>query len=131
LFGKTISLDALENDLLRPKYKDPRIHFAINCASIGCPNLRSEAFQAKKLAAQMDEQTRFFLADRSKNRVDAKTKTLHLSSIFDWFKGDFVEKSGSVEKFIAPYVSENNRSLIEKGGWTIKHTEYSWNINAQ
>ncbi len=130
LFGKNISLDALENDLLRPKYKDPRIHFAINCASIGCPNLRIEAFQAKKLSAQMDEQTRLFLADRAKNRIDAKNKTLHLSSLFDWFKGDFVDKSGSVEKFIAPYISESDRALIEKGGLTIKHTDYSWNINA-
>jgi Protein of unknown function, DUF547 len=131
LHGKSISLDSLENDLLRPKYKDPRIHFAINCASIGCPILRSEAFQSKKLSAQMDEQTELFLADRTKNRIDAKSKTLQLSSIFDWFKGDFVDKSGSVEKFIAPYCNDSDRALIEAGGWKITYMEYSWSLNEQ
>ncbi|MGL4400714.1 MAG: DUF547 domain-containing protein [Luteolibacter sp.] len=131
LFGKKQTLDYLENDLLRPKYKDPRIHFAINCASIGCPELRNEAFQASKLSAQMDEQTRKFLKDSSKNRLDAKNKTLYLSSIFDWFKGDFVEKSGSVEKFIAPYMSGGDRAIVEKGGLTVKNTDYSWSLNQQ
>lgn len=131
LFGKNKTLDYLENEVLRPNYKDPRVHFAINCASIGCPSLRSEAFQASKLSAQMDEQTRLFLKDTSKNRFDAKNKTLYLSSIFDWFKGDFVAKSGSVEKFIAPYVDANDRAVIEKGGLTLKNTEYSWSLNKQ
>jgi Protein of unknown function, DUF547 len=131
LLGKKQTLDYLENDLLRPKYKDPRVHFAINCASIGCPILRNEAFQAQKLSAQMDEQTRIFLKDPTKNRLDAKNKTLYLSSIFHWFKGDFVGKSGSVEKFIAPYISASDRAIIEKGGLTIKNTDYSWSLNKQ
>lgn len=74
LFGKNKTLDYLENEVLRPDYKDPRVHFAINCASVGCPSLRSEAFQATKLSAQLDEQTRLFLKDTAKNRVDAKTR---------------------------------------------------------
>lgn len=131
LFGKKQTLDYLENDLLRPKYKDPRIHFAINCASIGCPELRNGAFLASKLDSQLDEQTRKFLKDSSKNRLDAKTKTLYLSSLFDWFKGDFVGQSGSVEKFIAPYMSGSDRAIVEKGGLTIKSTDYSWSLNKQ
>jgi Protein of unknown function, DUF547 len=131
LFGRKQSLDYLKNDFLRPKYKDPRIHFAINCASIGCPALRNDAFQASKRSSQLDEQTRNFLKDTSKNRIDAATKTLYLSSIFDWFKADFVGKSGSVEKFIAPFMSSGDRAIVEKGGLTVKSTEYGWSLNKQ
>lgn len=131
LFGKKQTLDHLENDLLRPKFKDPRIHFAINCASIGCPELRNDAFQASTLDSQLDEQTRRFLKDRSKNRLDANTRTLYLSPIFDWFKGDFTGKSGSVEKFIAPFMSGGDRAIVEKGGLTVKSTDYSWSLNKQ
>jgi hypothetical protein len=129
--GKSITLDALENEILRPTFQDPRVHFAINCASLGCPALRNQAFQADKLQSQLDEQTRAFLRDHSKNRLDAKTKTLYLSSIFDWFKADFVNKSGSVEKFIAPFVEANDRAVIERGGLTLKSTDYSWSLNQQ
>ena len=131
LFGKQETLDHVENDLLRAKYKDPRIHFAVNCASIGCPALRAEAFQAGKLDSQLEEQARKFLRDSSKNRLDAKNKVLYLSPIFDWFEGDFTTKSGTVEKFIAPFVSAEDRKVIEKGGLSIKYTDYSWNLNTQ
>ncbi len=129
LFGKLETLDHIEHDLLRPKYQDPRVHFAVNCASIGCPALRAEAFQAAKLDAQLDEQARAFLQDRTKNYLDPKNKTLHLSSIFDWFKEDFTTKSGTVEKFIAPYFNEADRQVIEQGGLKIKSTDYDWKLN--
>lgn len=131
LFGDLRTLDYVEHDLLRPTFKDPRVHFAVNCASIGCPALRAEAFQAEKLDAQLDEQGRRFLRDTSKNRLDAGKKTLHLSPIFDWFKGDFTAKSGSVEKFILPYVSDADRKVIEQGGLSIKSTDYDWKLNRQ
>jgi len=131
LLGKKQTLDYLENNILRPNYNDPRVHFGINCASIGCPALRSSAFRADKLAAQLDEQTRSFLYDTSKNRVDSKNKTLHLSSIFEWFKSDFVKKSGSVEKFIIPYLNAADNKAVAAGGLSIKYTDYSWNLNKQ
>ncbi len=131
LLGKKQTLDYLENNILRPNYNDPRVHFAINCASIGCPALRNNVFRADKLSSQLDEQTRAFLGDPSKNRVDAKNKTLYLSSIFDWFKSDFVKKSGSVEKFIAPYLSAADRKTVAGGGLSLKYTDYSWNLNKQ
>lgn len=131
LFGRLETLDYVENDLLRGKYKDPRVHFAVNCASIGCPSLRAEAFQGAKLNIQLDEQGRAFLRDASKNHLDAANKTLYLSKIFDWFKGDFTEKSGTVEKFILPYVSDADRKLIENGDLSMKTTDYNWNLNQQ
>ncbi len=129
LFGKSRSLDDIEHDMLRKNYADPRIHFGVNCASIGCPPLRNEAFQASKLNKQLDEQAKKFLNDNSKNRVDNEGGVLYLSSIFDWFKGDFVKKSGSVEKFVAPYFNDRDRKAIESGKLKIKHTDYDWSIN--
>lgn len=131
LFGKNQTLDYLEHNLLRPQYKEPRVHFAVNCASIGCPALRAEAFQATKLDAQMDEQARLFLRDAKKNKVDAKNKTLHLSEIFNWFQADFTEKSGTVEKFIAPYLQDADRVVVQKGSFTITYTKYDWTLNKQ
>lgn len=131
LFGKLQTLDHIEHELLRPKYQDPRVHFGVNCASIGCPALRAEAFQAAKLDAQLDEQGRNFIRDGSKNRLDAKNKILYLSNIFDWFKDDFTKKSGTLEKFIAKYASEADRKVIEQGGLTIQNTNYDWNLNQQ
>ncbi len=131
LFGKNETLDYVENDLLREKYKDPRIHFGVNCASIGCPSLRAEAFQGAKLDAQLDEQASAFLRDLSKNHLDKVNKTINLSSIFEWFKGDFTAKSGTVEKFIAPYLSDEDRKVIEKEKFSIRYNDYSWNLNKQ
>jgi hypothetical protein len=131
LWGKKVTLDHVEHDLLRPGFKDPRVHFAVNCASIGCPDLLNEAFQASKLDDQLDNQARAFLADTKRNRLDAKNKTLYLSSIFDWFEEDFVKKSGSVEKFVAPYFNDADRAVIQRGGLKIKNTEYDWNLNKQ
>ena len=129
LFGKKQTLDYVEHEMLRPKYEDPRIHFAVNCASIGCPALREEAFQASKLDTQLDEQGRAFLRDGSKNFLNAKTRTLHLSSIFDWFKTDFTSKSGSVQAFVRDYVNDADRAVIDKGGISIKYTDYDWGLN--
>jgi len=131
VFGKVQSLDHIEHNLLRPNYKDPRVHFGVNCASIGCPALRADAFQASMLDAQLDEQGRIFLRDASKNRLDDKNKTLYLSDIFDWFKDDFANKSGTIEKFISSYVNDADRKLIQQGGLAIKNTKYDWNLNQQ
>ena len=129
LWGEKVTLDHVEHDLLRPNFKDPRIHFAVNCASIGCPALRPEAFQAAKLDAQLDEQGRNFLRNPSKNRVDTEEGTLYLSPIFDWFKEDFVKKSGNVVKFIYPYLKKSDQALLQKGGLKLKYTDYDWDLN--
>ena len=126
LFGSTTTLDHIEHGLLRVNYKEPRVHFAVNCASVGCPNLRSEAFQANRLDAQLDEQARVFLADKSRNRVEGNT--LYLSPIFDWFAGDFT-KNGTVEEFVAPYFSGADRKAIAAGGLKVKYTDYNWSLN--
>src|SRR5688572_25176474 len=104
LAGKRISLYDLEHAVLRP-LGDPRMHFAIICASKSCPFLRSDVYTAAKLDAQLDEQARQFVNDPSRNRFDKTTKTAHLSEIFKWFDEDF-RGAGSVQRYIARYVDD-------------------------
>ena len=126
LFGKKETLDHIEHGLLRKKYIEPRIHFAVNCASIGCPNLRAEAFTADQLDEQLDEQGKAFLSDRSRNRLE--NGVLYLSPIFDWFSEDFKE-SGGVAKFVAPYLPEADQETAAAGKVKIKYTKYDWSLN--
>lgn len=130
-FGKTWTLDNIEHDMIRPKYDEPLAHFAVNCASIGCPALRADAYVATRLDLQLDEQGRRFLADRSKNRVDAKARVLSLSPIFKWFASDFTDNAGTVEKFVAPYLSDADRAAVLSGEFKIDYTDYDWGLNKQ
>ncbi len=98
--GKPVSLDEIEHEILRPM-GEPRVHFAIVCASLSCPNLRTEAFTAEKLEQQLDDQTRSFLQDSSKG-LALEGNRVRVSQIFDWFGEDF-EAAGGVESFLRRY----------------------------
>jgi Protein of unknown function, DUF547 len=134
LFGKTITLNTIEQGMLRKNYTEPRIHFAIVCASIGCPPLRSEAYVANRLDEQLNEQARQFMANRSKNRVDAVDHAIYLSPIFKWYAEDFQKKAGGVLQFVQPYWPANERAEVEKLGqnnFEIRYTDYNWSLNKQ
>jgi len=131
VFGRTVTLNHIEHDIIRPKYAEPRAHFALVCASIGCPPLRGEAFDAAKLNEQLDDQGRVFFATKSKNRVDAKAGVLYLSPIFKWFKADFTGKSSSVEKFVAPFFNDADKAVILSGKLGVEYTDYDWSLNKQ
>ena len=120
---KSLSLDEVEHEYLRKNYNEPRIHFALNCASAGCPPLRAEAFTGSKLETQLEEQTKAFLAS-DKNEISGSS--LKLSPLFDWFKDDFVKKSGSVEAFVDPYFPKQK---ISPGKVKISFTDYGWSLN--
>ncbi|MEQ1635984.1 MAG: DUF547 domain-containing protein [Methylococcales bacterium] len=98
--GEEISLDTIENDILRPM-GEPRIHFAIVCASVSCPDLRAEPYTAEKLNSQLDEQISQFL-NNPKKGLSVDSKAIHVSKIFDWFEKDF-KSVGGVEAFIRHY----------------------------
>src|SRR5258705_236181 len=93
----------LFDKVLKAHVKEALVHFAIVCAAYGCPPLRSEAYVADKLDAQLDDQGRKFLGTANKNSVDARARALYLSPIFKWFSEDFEKKSGTVQKFVAPF----------------------------
>lgn len=122
-FQHTFTLDQVEHEYLRKLYNEPRIHFALNCASAGCPPLRAEAFTATKLEEQLEEQTAAFL-EGEHNKLSGKSLTL--SPLFDWFKEDFVKKSGSVEAFVDPYFPEKK---ITAGKVKISYSDYGWSLN--
>jgi len=139
LLGTQMSLDNIEHDTLRARgrYDDPRIHFAVNCASIGCPMLREEAFVAERLDAQLEEQTRRFMADRSRNRFNAASGRLELNKIFDWYGDDF--KLGhlgiaSLAAFAARYAeqladSPADRERVRGQQMPISFLDYDWKLN--
>ena len=129
LFGQVTTLDRVEHGIIRKDYAEPRAHFALVCAARGCPPLRAEAFVGARLGAQLDEQGRVFLGQAAKNRVEAATRTLHLSQIFKWFAGDFEAQAGSVEKFVAPFFPEAARGALAAGGFRISYTDYDWDLN--
>ena len=146
LLGNDSFLDQIEHEILRKKgfYDEPRVHYAVNCASIGCPALREEAFTADKLDAQLEEQATRFLSDRSRNRYNAQRESIEVSKIFDWFKEDW--QSGykgigkdqtpvtSREQYFAKYAAlladkPDEQKLIAEGKVSIRFLDYDWNLN--
>lgn len=138
LLGETRSLDNIEHQLIRGdnKYGDPRIHFAVNCASIGCPALREEAYSADKLEQQLNEQTVRFLTDTSRNRFN--DSSMELSAIFKWYGDDFTlgfRGSNSLPTFILLYHQALNltpaqQALLKSENMDNKFLNYDWTLNA-
>ncbi len=119
--GVDMSLDEVEHSILRKEFEEPRIHFAINCASVSCPPLLNEAFVASNLENQLMRVTTTFVNDPSRNKISSQSA--QLSSIFSWFKGDFTKK-GTLIEFLNRYskvkISPNAR---------ISFLDYNWNLN--
>ena len=126
--GGDLSLEDVEHEHLRKEFREPRIHFAIVCASVSCPPLRSEAYRATDLERQLDDQARRFLADPTKNRFDPKSRTLHLSSIFKWFRGDF---EGTLPAFVARYVDPATAAALREPGVRVEFLDYDWSLNGR
>ena len=119
--GQEASLDEIEHKILRRQFNEPRIHFAINCASFSCPPLRNEAFVASKLDKQLDKQARAFINDTKRNRITPDKA--EVSQIFNWFKGDFT-KNGSLLEYLNKYSSTKI-----KPGAEVDYMKYDWNLN--
>lgn len=133
LLGETRSLDDIEHGLIRAKgvYDEPRIHFAVNCASIGCPALRPEAYMAARIDAQLVDAARRFLSDSTRNRLEGGK--LKLSSLFKWYGGDF-ERAGGLNAFLAGQgealgLTEAQRRALRDGKLTIDYLDYDWRLN--
>jgi hypothetical protein len=128
LLGRKMSLDELEHGILRKRYGEPRIHYAVNCASVGCPMLREEAYVAERLEEQLEAQARRFLTDRSRNR--ARDGRLEVSKIFDWFKEDFEPR----ERYFAQYSkilsdAPGQQRLVADGKAGLSFLDYDWSLN--
>jgi len=126
--GAVISLDNVEHDILRPRFKDPRVHFAINCAAISCPPLRNEPYQGHILNTQLDDSTRSFLNNPASYKLDGNT--LYVSKIFKWFAEDF---NHDVLSFYLKYADDDLRQALEakRTSLNIKYLRYDWGLNSK
>jgi hypothetical protein len=146
LLGREASLDWIEHETLRKPgvYDEPRVHYAVNCASVGCPMLREEAYVAARLEAQLEEQARRFLSDRSRNRYQPEGGRLEVSRIFDWYKEDWMsgyrgfEGKGAPlrarEQYFAGYAElladrPEDRKAIEALKAALRFLDYDWRLN--
>jgi len=129
LFSGKISLDSLEHEIIRKDYNEPRIHFALVCAAIGCPKIPNKSFIASKLDQQLDERARLFLSEKDINFIDKDQKVIYLSPIFDWFMDDFKRNSNSVISYIQNYFPRSDIQNIDLSRFKIKYTEYDWGLN--
>ena len=127
------TLDDIEQRIIRPTFHEPRVHFALVCAAMGCPPLRSEAYTGVKLNQQLDDQARIFLLESpAKNRVDISGRKVHVSMIFNLYKGDFGGTGAAVGRFIARfYPSGSVKDLLESGDFKLVETPYDWTLNSQ
>ncbi|RZM79595.1 DUF547 domain-containing protein [Leptolyngbya iicbica] len=120
-----LSLNGIEHGLLRARFSDPRIHFALVCASVGCPLLRTEAYEPARLAEQLTEDVRRFIGNDDKVRYDATQQTLYCSKIFQWYATDFLTVADSMPDYICQHRPELN--LPERV--TVQFLPYSWALN--
>lgn len=136
LLGEERTLDEVEHEMIRgnPALMDPRIHFAVNCASVGCPALRPEAYRGEKLEQQLADSTRRFLSDRQRNRFNENPARLEVSKIFDWYEEDFVDAAGSLHHYLLQYadtleIPANHRKSLDAEQLKIQFLDYDWSLN--
>ncbi len=129
--GEKISLNEIEHVKIRKELNEPRIHFALVCAAISCPELRDEAYSAEKIDAQLDNQAERFISAYGKNYFDLKKRKAFLSKIFDWYEGDFGNSEKDVLIFLSKYlngeIASDLKSNIDK--WEVEYLPYDWKLN--
>lgn len=126
--GRRLTLDQLENAIIRPRFGDPRIHFGLVCAARGCPPLPSRAFEGETVDRDLEQLTKRFL--NSPRGVRIVGGEVRVSRLFEWFAGDFKKKSGSPAAFIARYRPADAR-LLTRPGLALRYLEYDWAVNGK
>lgn len=124
--GKRVSLNQIEHGFLRKQFVEPRIHFALVCASIGCPLLRCQTYRSETVYDQLEEDAQRFIRNPDKVRYDASTNTLYCSQIFKWYSKDFLKVAPSIPAYISAYVGSTTH--LEESV-SIQYLPYDWNLN--
>ncbi|MEO1636876.1 MAG: DUF547 domain-containing protein [Cyanobacteria bacterium J06631_9] len=123
---ENVSLDNIEHDILRANHNESRIHFALVCASGGCPRLRSHAYFPEQLNEQLSEDAKSFITNSEKVRYEATSQTLYCSKLFKWYEADFLAKADSIAAYIQPYLNVQLPATV-----TLEYLPYSWQLNDQ
>jgi len=135
LFGEEHHLDFIEHELIRPRYQDPRIHFALNCSARSCPPLLEQAFTEDNLEQLFEQNINRFLRNRKQNVYDSGSRTLFISKLFDWYGEDFeVEPYGSVTGFLQRHAAalgdnESMQRRLQQGRLRFGYMPYDWSLN--
>jgi hypothetical protein len=136
LGGEKISFKSLEDDIIRKRFKDPRIHFAINCASASCPPLINETYLPEKLDIQLDRSTKNFINDENNFKIDEKGKVIYINAIFDWYEDDFIKwvkvnNSNKNEPVILDYIKIYYTDYFKQDWYEfdIEVNDYDWSLN--
>lgn len=126
--GDVVTLDNIEHDILRPRFKDPRVHFAINCAALSCPPLLSQPFLGSTLDRQLDDATRAFINNPKRNYLDGEI--LYVSRIFKWFGKDFDD---DIIGFFLTYADDHLKKELEakKNSIKVEYLSYDWSLNGK
>ena len=125
--GRRVTLSELENEIIRPEFGDPRIHFALVCAARGCPPLIAEAFRSQRLDMMLNDVTYAALHDPDFVRIDRDANTVGLSKIFEWYREDFTDKAD--DAILLRYIGRFREDLPE--GAAVTFYAYDWRINAR
>ena len=137
--GRNLNLYKVENGVIRKLFADPRLHFALNCASESCPPLASESYQGRRLEEQLERQTRAFINSSRGCQLDEEKKQIALSEIVNWYREDFVEKSNKNEDsnevildYLEKYLDGENLSAFKQArqqGYEVTFQSYDWSLN--
>lgn len=128
LLNRNLSLDEIEHGMIRKLFDEPRIHFAVNCASIGCPALRETPFTADNLSSQLEDSAVDFLNDKSRNYFDSSNNTFYLSAIFKWYGDDF-SRHGTIQDFVADRIQATRTNPNLFLSTTVEFLDYDWRLN--
>lgn len=139
--GEAVTLDHIEHGILRVEFDEPGIHMALVCAAVSCPPLRNEPFRADRLQEQFADQTRTFVSDPNRFRVDLEENIVFLSKIFQWYGSDFIRSYGTPEfgghsdaeravlHYLSLQLSPAVAAYLRKGAYEIRYLDYDWSLN--
>ncbi len=130
---KTLSLNEIEHDIIRKRYGEPLVHFALVCAAKSCPKLRNEPFTGSKLLFQLNDQAAHFFSQQQNFRWDADSNKVYLSEILDWFRYDFAENERGVVEYTVNYIDPQAAEGIKGSNENIKikYISYDWSLNGK
>jgi len=140
--GQKLTLNQIEHEILRKKFNEPRIHMALVCAAMACPPLRMEAFKGTQLNDQLEDQSRQFMNNPEKFKIDEAKGIVYLSSIFDWFGKDFIKTYGTDDKytgkgkkqravlnFAHAFLGTDDQKYLDSNQYKVKYLKYDWTLN--
>lgn len=130
--GDSMSLNHIENEIIRPQFRDPRIHFAVNCGAASCPALDQRAYDGGDIEEHLDQQTRRFASDPG--QVSWQDRSLYVSRLLEWYRQDFVESDSSdaaLIAFLQPYAPPKLAASMLEHDTSIRFLDYDWSLNVQ